>query len=424
MLTNDERELITRVGRGTPMGELIRRTWIPACLSEELPERDSDPIRVRLLGEDLVAFRDSEGRVGVMDEHCPHRGASLFFGRNEEGGLRCLYHGWKMDVHGNVLETPCEPAESRMRLHIKHAAYPVVEQGDVVWTYLGPREKQPPFPNFWWATIPPANRSVGKIDYACNYVQGIEGAIEHLHGDVLHSGFELMHWTDEQMRELDPQYYGFRPAARHYEMQDTPYGFRFAGLRSVRDGQTNVNVTPFVVPFHVLLAGSPHMFVPIDDEHTWYYDVRASARRTVDRARSLGERGEVVGVDVAPDRQKIRTLQNGYLQDRRAMRERKTAWSYSGIPWGKPHQDMAMIESMGPITDWSKEHLGMADVVVVHMRQRMLDAVRKFMDTGDLAEVDPSIPFDRIRGDSAVIAAGEPWQSVGAHAGEPIPALT
>ncbi len=423
MLTKEDCELITRVGPGTPMGELIRRTWVPACLSEELSESDCDPIRVRLVGEDFVAFRDSEGRVGLMDEHCPHRGASLFFGRNEEGGLRCLYHGWKMDVHGNVLDTPCEPAESRMRFHIKHAAYPIIEQGDVVWTYLGPRDKQPPFPNFWWATIPASNRCVGKIDYACNYVQAIEGAIEHVHGDVLHSGFELMQWTEEQISELDEEHYRFRGSARHYEMQDTPYGFRFAGIKPAGDGKKYVGVTPFAVPFHVFLSTSPHMMVPSDDEHTWYYDVRASTRQKIDRAEALADRGEVVGVDLNPDHTKIRTLQNSYLQDRKAMRERKTDWSYSGLPWGKPHQDMAVIESMGPITNWGKEHLGLMDAVVVHMRQRMVAAVRRFMETGEVAEVDPSIPYDRITGDSGVIGLDEPWESVGAHAGEFVPAL-
>lgn len=424
MLTNEDRELLTRTGRGTPMGELIRRTWIPACLSEELPAPDCDPIRIQLLGEGLVAFRDSDGRVGVMDEHCPHRNASLFFARNEEGGLRCLYHGWKIDVQGNVLDTPCEPADSRMRFHVKQPAYPVIEQGDVVWMYLGPPGQQPPFPSFWWATVPAENRCVGKIDYACNYLQAIEGAIEHVHGDVLHSGFELMHWTEQQMAELDEEYYRFRPAARHYEMEDTPYGFRFAGIRPTSDGRQSVSVTPFAVPFHILLTGSPHMFVPIDDEHTWYFDVRATTQRTIDRARSLAERGEAVGVDVTPDRKKLRTLQNNFLQDRQAMRERKAEWSYSGLPWGKPHQDMAVIESMGPVTDWGTEHLGMADVVVVHMRQRMLAAVRRFMETGEVAEIEPSIPYDRIRGDGKVIPADEPWQQVGAHAGEFAPALT
>src|SRR5215208_4101164 len=257
VLTKEDADLIMHTGPGTPMGELIRRTWVPFCLSEELPAPDCDPIRIRLLSEDLIAFRDSAGRVGVMDEHCPHRGASLFFGRNEEGGLRCLYHGWKIDVAGNILETPCEPAESRMRFHIKHTAYPAVEQGDVVWIYMGPKEQQPPFPNFWWTQVPPAQRVVGKIDYACNYVQSIEGAIEHIHGDVLHSGHELMGWTKEQLDGLDPEYYGFRPAARHYAFQHTSYGFRFAGIKPTDADQQAIHVTPFVVPFHVLLSTSP-----------------------------------------------------------------------------------------------------------------------------------------------------------------------
>ncbi len=424
MLTREDAELIMRTGPGTPMGELIRRTWVPFCLSQELPEPDCDPIRIRLLGEDLIGFRDSSGKVGVMEERCPHRRASLFFGRNEEGGLRCLYHGWKMDVNGNIMETPLEPAESRMRFHIKQPAYPVVEQGDVIWTYLGPKDKQPAFPNFWWTTVPADQRSVGKIDYECNYVQSIEGAIEHIHGDVLHSGHELMNWTDEQLAGLDKAYYGFRPAARHYENQDTPYGFRFAGIKPSDDDQQSVNVTPFVVPFHILLSTSPHMFVPMDDEHTWYFDVRASHTHKVDRAKALAERGEVVGVDVNSEHRKFRTLQNNFMQDRKAMREKREHWSYSGIPWGKPHQDMAVIESMGALTDWTKEHLGVADNVVMHMRERLVVAVRHFMETGEVSETDASIAFDRIRGDGGIIPADAPWQSVAAYADEPVPALT
>jgi hypothetical protein len=307
---------------------------------------------------------------------------------------------------------------------VRHAAYPVVERGDVVWTYLGPPEKQPPFPEFWWANVPPENRCVGKVDYACNYVQSIEGAIEHIHGDVLHSGFELMHWTEEQMSQLDQRYYSFRPAARHYETQDTTYGFRFAGIKPMDDNEKAVHVTCFAVPFHCLLSESPHMFVPMDDERTWYFDVRASTTRTIDRARALRERGEVVGVDVTAERRKLRTLENNFLQDRQAMRERKEHWSYSGIPWGKPHQDMAMIESMGSITNWEKEHLGSADVVVLAMRRRLLTSVRQYMETGEVAEVDPSIPYDRIRGGGAVIPADQPWESVSANAGEFVPGLT
>jgi phthalate 4,5-dioxygenase oxygenase subunit len=414
-LTREENELICRVGPGTPMGELIRRFWVPACLAEELPEPDCDPIRVRLLGEDLVAFRDSEGRVGVMDEHCPHRGASLFYGRNEEGGLRCLYHGWKIDVAGAILETPCEPADSRMRFHIKHAAYPAVEAGDVVWTYMGPRDKQPEAPNHWWTRVPSANRIVGKIDYDCNYVQAIEGAIDSSHSDFLHSGYGVLHWDQEKIRQVDPNWSG--PGSTRWEVDDTDYGIRYAALRNGRaDGMQSVRVSVFAVPFHCLLAGGtntdvPHLFVPADDHLTWFYDVRIAAD-PIDKETSKVQRGVRVGIDVGPDYRKLRTLANNFMQDRQAMRERKEKWSYSGIAWGKPHQDMAVIESMGPIYDRTKEHLGVQDIGVVRMRQRMLAAVRHFMETGEVAELDPAIPWDKIRGEVKVIPADARWQDM------------
>jgi hypothetical protein len=295
--------------------------------------------------------------------------------------------------------------------------------GDVVWIYMGPQDQQPPFPNFWWATVPSAHRVVGKIDYECNYVQSIEGAIEHIHGDVLHSGHQLMGWTDEQLRGLDREYYGFRPAARHYEFQDTAYGFRFGGIKPQDDEQKSVNVTPFIVPFHILLASSPHMFVPMDDEHTWYFDVRANSSRPIDRERALRERGEVFGVDVGRDRRKIRNLRNNFMQDRQAMREKKEHWSFSGIPWGKPHQDMAVIETMGALTNWGKEHLGVADNVIIAMRQCLVEAARHFVDTGEVPSWKPSVPLSQVRGGGALIPVDAPWQSVAAFAGEFEPAL-
>src|SRR5256886_14961309 len=154
MLPREENDLLTQVGPGKPMGELMRRYWIPALLSSEIAERDGAPVRVRLLGEDLVAFRDSQGRVGLLDEHCSHRGTSLFFGRNEECGLRCIYHGWKYDIHGNILDTPAEPANSMIKHHVKHTAYPCIEKNGVIMTYMGPKEKQPLLPNYEWFTLP------------------------------------------------------------------------------------------------------------------------------------------------------------------------------------------------------------------------------------------------------------------------------
>jgi phthalate 4,5-dioxygenase len=404
------------------MGELIRRCWTPVCLSEELPEPDCDPIRIRLLGEDLIAFRDSDGRVGVMDEHCPHRGASLFFGRNEEGGLRCLYHGWKIDTAGTILDTPCEPAESRMRFHIKHAAFPTVERAEVVWAYLGPRDEEPPFPNFWWMNLPAENRAVGKIEYTCNFVQAMEGVWDSMHSNFLHAGFQVMHWTDEQIANLDRGEFGFFPTTPFVEIEDTPYGFRAAHIHEQADGSKVVGVRPFVVPFHSLLSDTPHMFVPEDDEHTWLFDVRASVKRPVDREAALRSRGERVGPDLTPDHRKIHNAENNYLQDRKVMRERTESWSYSGIPWGKPTQDMAMTESMGPIWERWKEHLGSSDLAVMTLRSRLLTAVRGFMATGTVAELDPAIQIEQIVGVSRVTIPGDaPWQSVCTPAGDVVP---
>ncbi|HEY3116295.1 MAG TPA: Rieske 2Fe-2S domain-containing protein [Chloroflexota bacterium] len=407
MLTPEENELLTRVGPDTPMGEMMRRFWLPACLTEELSERDCDPIRVRLLGEDLVAFRDSDGRVGIMEEHCPHRGASLFFGRNEKGGLRCLYHGWKMAVDGRVLDTPCEPTT----LSIRHRAFPVVEQGDVVWTYMGPPNQQPAFPDFPWTRLPAENRCVGKIDYACNYLQAIEGAIDSSHGALLHSGYEMLDWTDDEIKRADPS----RSTARNttWEADDTPYGFRYAAIRQHQTDpeSRSVRISEFLVPFHCLLHPAPHMFVPADDETTWFYDIRTDTK-PMDRAATQAERGERVGVDLQPDHRKVRTMAQNYDQDRQAMRGREEIWSYSGIRWGKPLQDMCVIESMGPVYDRTKEHLGIQDVGVVRMRSRMLAAVRHFMETGEVAELDPSIPFDRIRGNAYRVPSDASWREV------------
>jgi phthalate 4,5-dioxygenase oxygenase subunit len=263
---------------------------------------------------------------------------------------------------------------------------------------------------------------VGKIDYACNYVQAIEGAIDSSHGDLLHSGYEAMHWTREQIEKVDPSRVREYPA--RWETQDTDYGFRYAAIRKAASDPERlkqIRVTVFAVPFHCLLADVPHMFVPADDELTWFYDVRTNTKAPVDRAKLLAQRGTRVGSDVGPDHRKLRTLQNNFMQDRKAMRARQEPWSYSGVAWGKPHQDMAVIESMGPIYDRTKEHLGVQDVGVVRMRQRMLAMVRHFIETGEAPGEDGSIPWGRIQGAMQVIPNETPWQTVAAFAGEFVP---
>ncbi|MCH6546129.1 MAG: Rieske 2Fe-2S domain-containing protein [Deltaproteobacteria bacterium] len=187
MLSREDNERLTRTGRGTPMGDLMRRYWIPAMLTWELPEPDCPPIRVRLLGEDLVAFRDTNGVVGVLDNHCPHRRASLFFGRNEECGLRCVYHGWKYDVDGHCVDQMNEPIQFKDKVHL--AAYPTIEQGGAIWAYMGPTELQPPPPMFAWTQVPSSHRHVTKVVQDCNWLQGLEGGIDTSHAQILHRNF-------------------------------------------------------------------------------------------------------------------------------------------------------------------------------------------------------------------------------------------
>jgi len=416
-LTPEENELLCRVSRGTPMGEMMRRYWVPACLSSELPEPDCDPIRLRVLGEDLIAFRDSDGRTGVMAERCPHRGASLYFGRNEEGGIRCLYHGWKIAADGTVLDTPCEPVDSMLRHVVRARAYPTCERGQIIWAYFGPPEKQPPLPDYWWIGLDASQLIVGKIDYACSYLQGVEGTTDSAHNNALHAGFDYMHWTEEQILDLEKRGYPLvrMPREQKHDMVNTPYGFRYGWIRPYRDDPTTkqvISMTPVILPWSVYLDYSPHMFVPSDDEHTWLFDVRTRGGNPINAEKELANRGERVGIDLAPDHRKLRTLQMNYLQDRNVMRERKESWSYSGMQWGKPIQDMSVTESMGPIYDRQEEHLGVHDAMVVRMREVLLRAVRHFEETGETPADDPAIDWSEIRGGTAVVPIGTPWDAI------------
>src|SRR5437763_825983 len=178
--------LLTKTEPGTPMGDVFRRYWIPALRASELPENDCPPVRVKLLSERLIAFRDSAGRYGLIDEFCAHRGVSLWFGRNEEGGLRCPYHGWKYDVMGQCVEVPSEPVESGFCSRIKLTGYPLVNRGGVLWTYMGPRETQPPLPAYEWTTVPDAHRYISKRVQECNYLQAMEGGLDSIHSTFLH----------------------------------------------------------------------------------------------------------------------------------------------------------------------------------------------------------------------------------------------
>ncbi|HTN73535.1 MAG TPA: Rieske 2Fe-2S domain-containing protein [Methylomirabilota bacterium] len=365
MLSNEDNALLTQTDPGTPMGDLMRRYWIPALLSEEIPVPDCPPARVRLLGEELVAFRDSEGRIGLLAERCAHRGTSLFYGRNEECGLRCVYHGWKYDVEGNVLETPAEPGSSDFSKKLHHTAYPTHEAGGVIYAYLGPREKMPLFPNYEWTQVPLNQSYVTKCLLECNYLQGLEGECDSSHLSFLHRAF-----TNERNQTLYKS-----DGAPAYETEETDFGVRLIATRKAAQSQCYVRFSAFVLPVYGCVpAGRPtneldgfeiHTYVPADDTHTWRYDIGFFRGRTV-REDEVHRRKQI-----GPDYLRMRNARNNYLQDRQMQ---KTV-NFTGIEDFLNH-DACATESMGPIFDRGKEHLGASDKAVIAVRKCLLNTVK------------------------------------------------
>jgi phthalate 4,5-dioxygenase len=383
MMTSAENDLLCRVEGDAPMGRLMRRHWIPALLTEEVRDPDGTPVPVRLFGEDLVAWRDSDGTVGLMDRYCPHRHASLQFGRNEEGGLRCLYHGWKVNVLGDVIEMPSEPPESCKALKLKHKTYPTREHGGFVWAYMGPPETMPEFENPSFAPTAKTKVSIVKIKVDCNWAQVLEGAIDSAHSSTLHSS------------DIAPSAVGgtqptgstfLRPTtdkAPRIQVQPTDYGFKYAALRKPianADKNDYVRMTIFVAPFTALIPPnskyrSANVNVPIDDTHTMFHFIAFS--EASDGAPDQEEYRKIlsaqVGVDLNDRYEKLRTLEDNYGQDRQAMKN----GNFTGIR-GIPFQDIAMWETMQPIADRSIERLGASDQAIVAFRRQMLEAVQRF----------------------------------------------
>ena len=370
MLSRQENELITRATPGTPMGELMRRYWIPALLSNEIPEPDCPPVRVRLLGEDLVAIRDSQGRVGLLAEHCSHRGTSLFFGRNQECGLTCIYHGWKYDIEGNVLDTPAEPAGSTLKDKVRHTAYPCHEAAGIVFAYMGPKERTPLFPNYEWTRVPLDHLYVTKSIQDCNYLQGLEGECDSSHLSYLHRAF-----SEAKRGGGDPDMYG-KDGAPNLEGVETDYGVRMISCRKPGDGLTYLRVSNFVLPCYGFvptggLKGNPegftiHAHVPVDDEHSLRFNIFFRRNRAVtDAEKRLDD-------EFNPDFTKVRNIHNDYLINR----EEQKRETFIGIGKSFVIHDSCATESMGPVSDRAKEHLGAGDITVIAVRKRLLQVVR------------------------------------------------
>jgi phthalate 4,5-dioxygenase oxygenase subunit len=424
MLTKEQNELLCRVEGDAPMGGIMRRHWLPVCMSEEVTERDGAPVRARLLGEDLVVFRDTDGRLGVLGEYCLHRRASLAFGRNEQCGLRCLYHGWKFDVEGNVVDMPSEPPGAAQRLGKKTRAYPVREAGGFVWIWMGPPDEMREFEPPAWAPAPGIRYAIVKIHTECNWAQVLEGSIDSAHSSSLHST-NMPPGEVEGSTATDTAW--VRPStdkAPRLQFEPTGYGFRYAAIRKpIRNPETHqyVRTTLFIAPFTVLIPPNDQynlaqMLVPVDDVNTMFYWVAWHP----DPVRGITQEAwrrfcaAEVGVDLDECYRKKRNLRNRYLQDREAMK----LGDWTGIT-GIPAQDMAMWESMGPITDRSEDDFGTSDLAVAQFRRMMVAAAERFRSGGSaIGTAGERPPYVELASFEGVVPKTTDWRTLGTPARE------
>src|SRR5256712_10182590 len=282
MLSREDNELLCRVGPGTPMGAMLRQYWVPALMSSELPERDGAPVRVRLMGENLIAFRVTSGKIGLIQNHCPHRGASLFFGRTEEEVLRCVYHGWKYSCEGPCVDMPSEPEESNFKSKIRATAYPCVERNDIIWTYMGPRQTAPPLPDIEPNMLPRGEYAVQKVLRECNWFQGLEGDIDTSHLRFLHLGAV----KPEQTTPGTFDYYNVADRAPKYEVVDTEFGTSYGAYRPAEADTYYWRIAHFLFPFFTMIPTGilgmqvlVRAWVPVDDEHVMFWSIAAPRSR-------------------------------------------------------------------------------------------------------------------------------------------------
>jgi phthalate 4,5-dioxygenase len=428
-LSREENALLTEVGADTLMGKLLRRYWVPACLSEELPEPQT-ALRVRLLGEDLVAFRNTEGEIGLIGEHCPHRGASLYFGRNEESGLRCVYHGWKFDVSGKCVDMPSEQRSFADR--IRAISYPIHESGGIVWTYMGPPETITPFRDFGSDSLPEAEVRATKIHWGCNWVQVSDSNIDTAHASFLHRfnapEFEPYDETDRPgypspMTALKIRYEDMAP---RLETHDDFYGFRYAGIRVSPNGFEHVRISTWIMPWATQVANVPFatgqlLVVPIDDFNTFRYSYTTQSKR-YERPSSVtaggfqavkgnpyyrnGARNGVLDREYTAD--------NEYGMNRSVQYDATATGTFSGIP-DHDSQDYMVTETMGPVYDRTTEHLGTTDLAIVRMHSMLLESARALDRDGTLPPGIGDFDFRGVRSAEKILEPGEDWRVLGTN---------
>jgi phthalate 4,5-dioxygenase len=410
MLNGADNELLCHVGPRSAMGQFVRRFWIPVLHSAQLPHPDCDPVRVRILGEDLIAFRDTNGRIGLMQARCPHRLAPLFYGRNEESGLRCIYHGWKFDVEGSCVDMPSEPREFNFADKVRATAYPTQERQGIVWAYMGPAHLKPPMPDLEWLRIPESHTYTVKYNQECNFVQAIEGDIDSSHIGYLHMN-DLDMWKNPGLG--NPTHGGLRTTftAPRWIVEPTDYGLMLAARRDADGDKYYWRVNQFLFPFHTMIAtdlqqrrGHGHIWVPVDDDHTEVWCVTWAPREALTEQEKYnilsGPNPHIASLDPATGKLRA-TADNNFLQDRQLQRTK----SFTGII-GTREQDTAVVEGMGAMVDRTLEHLGSSDTAIIGMRRQLLAGAKALLKGIEpIAASQPELY--RVRGWSAVMERNE-----------------
>src|SRR5262245_12032939 len=407
MLRTEVNELLTRIGPQTPMGELFRRYWLPALLAEELADDDAPPVRVKLLSERLIAFRNSEGEYGLIDEFCAHRGASLWFGNVQEGGIRCAYHGWKYGTDGQCLEVPSEPENSNFASKVRLTSYPLVKVGDILWTHLGDPETRPPLPEFEFIRVPPEQTFTSKRWQESNWLQALEGGIDSSHVSWLHSGGLK---NDPLFKGAKGNQYNLDDLRPFFEVAEADGGLFVGARRNAEDDQYYWRITPYVMPSFTIVpprGDHPvhgHFWVPIDDENTFVYtfDYHPTRALTADEVQAMRDGHGVHSRNIPGTYRPMENKDVDYLMDREAQRRGET---FSGVR-GIAQQDASLQESMGPIVDRSKERLVSSDTGIIKARQKLRKAVEALRDDGtEPPGVDPA--HHRVRSAAIVLPQAE-----------------
>ena len=381
MISNAENQLLTQTNPGTPAGELLRRYWQPVALASELPIGGA-PLAIKILGEDLALFRDDQGRIGLLGIHCSHRGTDLSYGRIEDGGLRCLYHGWLYDIHGRCLEQPGEPGCGVNRDAIRHLAYPCSEHGGIIFTYMGPGEP-PLLPNYEFLNQPPGHCCAYKVYHECNYLQANEGNIDPVHLSFLHRFLEHKEELYTGVRGSEESHYNLIAKAQPpvLDVEITDFGVRIYSVRQMGEGKIYLRVSNYVLPNLSTFPGQTggqgygiNWHVPIDDTHHWKYCFFFNREAPLDQSvidKSLAE--------VDDQYRPVRSESNRFMQNRESMRTQ----TFTGMGSGFQTHDAFATGSQGVIQDRTQENVVSSDIAIIAARKLMEKAIRDIQAGGE-----------------------------------------